>query len=281
MTVYSHVVTGYDGTRGSDLALRWAVDEAELRRLPLTVCHAWRWPYPVDHVDYRGAAIVRRMGEHLLQRGADLARTLSPDLTVHQVLMDGPASSALLHEAGDGLIVIGSPEHDGLPMGSSALQVPARARCPTLIVRDPGESTEGRVVVGVDGSPGADAALAFAFEEAALRDWTLEALYGYWEPGGMTDLEITLFTDEAELEQVCGTKLHRALSPNLSRYPRVEVRVSLLREEPRQALLSATKGADLLVMGDRGIRGIHPRILGGTTLAMLQLAPCTVAVVHP
>ncbi|TDC17023.1 universal stress protein, partial [Actinomadura bangladeshensis] len=35
----SDVVVGYDGSGESELALRWAVEEALLRRLPLTVCH--------------------------------------------------------------------------------------------------------------------------------------------------------------------------------------------------------------------------------------------------
>ncbi|XRQ09828.1 universal stress protein [Actinomadura welshii] len=38
----SHVVVGYDGTGESERALRWAVTEARLRRLPLTVVHVWR-----------------------------------------------------------------------------------------------------------------------------------------------------------------------------------------------------------------------------------------------
>ncbi|ACY97593.1 MULTISPECIES: universal stress protein [Thermomonospora] len=281
MAVHGHVLVGYDGTRGSELALRWAVAEARSRGLPLTVCHAWHWPYPAGHVDLGGVAIVRRTGEHLLQRGVDIAESLAPGLRVRPVLTDGPASSALLREAGDGLIVIGSRERDELSMGSAALQVPARAHGPAMVVRDPGGGTEGRVVVGVDGSAGADAALEFAFEEAALRGWTLEALYGYWEPGGMADIEITLFADRDRLERLCCTRLRRAVAPWADRYPQVDVRNSLVEEEPRQALLAAAKGADLLVVGDRGVRGLHPQILGGTTLAMLQLAPCTVAVVHP
>jgi nucleotide-binding universal stress UspA family protein len=281
MAAYSHVVTGYDGTRESELALRWAVEEARRRRLALTVCHAWRWPYPISYIDYEGVAIVKRMGEHLLRHGAGIAEDLAPGLRVQRVLMDGPAPAALLHEADGGLIVLGSHERSELPVGSSALQVPARAHGPVLVVRDPGEATDGRIVVGVDGSAGADAALEFAFEEAALRGWTLEALYGCWEPGSVADTEIALFADKAELEHVCGTTLQRAVAPWLVKYPQVSVRTSLVMEGPRRALLNAAEGADLIVMGDRGARGLHPQLLGGTTLAMLQLAPCTVAVVHP
>ncbi|HUR08784.1 MAG TPA: universal stress protein [Nonomuraea sp.] len=41
----NHIVLGYDGSDFSVQALDWALDEAELRKLPLTVAHAWQWPY--------------------------------------------------------------------------------------------------------------------------------------------------------------------------------------------------------------------------------------------
>ncbi|MEV6156599.1 hypothetical protein AB0L53_40260 [Nonomuraea sp. NPDC052129] len=37
----NHIVLGYDG---SDFSVQ-ALDEAELRKIPLTVAHAWQWPY--------------------------------------------------------------------------------------------------------------------------------------------------------------------------------------------------------------------------------------------
>jgi nucleotide-binding universal stress UspA family protein len=276
---YSQVLVGYDGTKESELAVRWAVQEARRRRLALTVCHAWRWPYPISYIDYEGVAIVKRMGRHLLDHGAGLAESLAPGLTVRRVLLDGSAPAALLHEADDGIVVVGSHEGSELPVGSSALQVPARARGPVLVVRDPGEATDGRVVVGVDGSADADAALEFAFEEAALHGRQVEAVYGCWEPG-VAGTEIALFADAAELERVCGARLERVVAPWLVKYPQVKVRTSLVTEGPREALLNAAEGADLVVVGARGAHGLQRQLLGATTLAMLQLAPCTVAVVR-
>ncbi|SEG88067.1 Nucleotide-binding universal stress protein, UspA family [Thermomonospora echinospora] len=278
---YSQVLVGYDGTKESERALRWAVEEARRRRLPLTVCHAWRWPYPISYIDYEGAAIIKRMGENLLRHGTALAQNLAPGVPVRHRLMDGPTASALLHHADDGLIVIGSHEQSELPVGSSALQIPARARCPVMVVRDPAQATEGRVVAGVDGSAGGEAALEFAFEEAALRGWRLDAVHGCWEPASVADSEIALFADKVTLEHVCGARLQRAVAPWLVKCPQVSVRTFMPMEEPRRALLDAAEGADLIVVGDRGEGGLHPQLLGATTLAMLQLSPCTVAVVHP
>ena len=44
MTDLHRIIVGYDGSDFSMQALDWAMDECELRELPLTVTHAWRWP---------------------------------------------------------------------------------------------------------------------------------------------------------------------------------------------------------------------------------------------
>ena len=35
------IIVGYDGSPGSEFALRWAAREASDRMTTLTVCHAW------------------------------------------------------------------------------------------------------------------------------------------------------------------------------------------------------------------------------------------------
>ncbi|XRQ09827.1 cyclic nucleotide-binding domain-containing protein, partial [Actinomadura welshii] len=119
------------------------------------------------------------MGEHVLDHGAVLARELAPGLNLRKRLQEGGVSPALVHEGHDAeLIVVGSHEPDQMPVGSTALQVPAHAGRPVAVVRD-GASRDGQVVVGVDGSPGADAALAFGqriFNESdpAERFWLVQ-----------------------------------------------------------------------------------------------------------
>lgn len=274
----SHVVVGYDGTSESERALRWAVQEARLRRVPLTVCHAWRWPYPISHIDREGVAIVRRMGEHLLDHGVALAREMAPGLMVRKRLKDGSVAPALLSEAADAdVIVIGSHEPDAMSVGSTVLRMPAMADSPVVVVRSSG-SRDGLVVVGVDGSDGADAALAFGFEEAALRGWRLQAVYGCWEPGAAPDGDLSLFSDEDRLRRVCGAVLERAVAPWPVKYPHVQATTSLVLEPPREALLEAAEDATLLVVGARGMGVVEPLTLGATSDALLKHVPCTVAV---
>lgn len=274
----SHVVVGYDGTSESERALRWAVEEARLRRLPLTVCHVWRWPFPISHIDYEGVAIVRRMGEHLLDQGAALARELAPGLKVRKRLERGSAPAALVHQGRDAdLIVVGSHAPDEMPVGSAALRVPTQAYRPVVVVRS-AATRDGLVVVGVDGSAGADAALALGFEEAALRGWRLRAVYGCWEPGAAPDGDLSLFGDEDGLRRVCGTVLERAVAPWLVKYPHVQATTSLVLRSPREALFEAAEDASLMVVGARGTGVVERLALGATSHALLTHAPCTVAV---
>ncbi|WP_246250226.1 MULTISPECIES: universal stress protein [Actinomadura] len=276
----SDVLVGYDGTDESERALGWAVGEARLRRLPLTVCHAWRWPYPRDYIDREGMAIVKRTGERLLDHGVALARNLAPELEVRKRLTDGGAASALLHmEHEADLIVVGSHEPDGLPVGSTALRLPARSHRPVVVVRSAAPE-EGLVVVGVDGSSGGDAALGFGFEQAALRGWRIRAVYGCWEPGAAPGGDLSIFGDEAALRRVCGTVLERAVAPWLVKYPQVAATTSLVLRSPREALFEAADEAALVVVGARGTGVVEPLALGATSDAILQQAPCTVAVVQ-
>src|SRR5690349_16870670 len=94
-----HVLVGYDGSAAAELALRWGVEEARLRRRPLTVCHAWHWPYSHSPSDAASVETVRLMAEHLLERGVSHARGLAPTLTVYQRLVTGPPAACLLNEA--------------------------------------------------------------------------------------------------------------------------------------------------------------------------------------
>jgi nucleotide-binding universal stress UspA family protein len=162
-------------------------------------------------------------------------------------------------------------------VGSTALRVPAEADRPVVVVRS-AAPRDGLVVVGVDGSDGADAALAFGFEEAALRGWRLRAVYGCWEPGAAPDGDLSLFGDEDKLRRVCGAVLERAVAPWRVKHPQVQATTSLVLRSPREALFEAAEDATLIVVGARGTGVVESLSLGATSDALLKHAPCTVAV---
>ncbi|NJP88747.1 universal stress protein [Nonomuraea sp. FMUSA5-5] len=167
------IVLGYDGSDFSVQALDWALDEAELRKLPLTVAHAWQWPY--GQAEEEAKAHLRKAAEHVLWHGADCARRTSSGVAVETDLHEGPAAERLVKLSQDAaLVVVGSRGLSALSravVGSVAEYVAAHAGCPVIVVRGPGPlpaaTRPGPVVVA---EPAPDAAvLEFASEEAALR----------------------------------------------------------------------------------------------------------------
>ncbi|MER7506084.1 universal stress protein [Nonomuraea pusilla] len=173
------IVLGYDGSDFSVQALDWALDEAELRRLPLVVAHAWQWPYG-DAAD-EDKAHLRKAAEHVLWHGAECARSTGAGVQVTTDLYEGPAARRLVELSADAaLVVVGSRGLSELPrrvLGSVAGYVAANARCPVIVVRGPGPLpapvNPGPVVIAEEEPD--DAVLGFAFGEAAMRQLTVAA----------------------------------------------------------------------------------------------------------
>lgn len=272
-TRWPHILFGYDGTAENDAALRWAVEEARLRRIGLVMVHCWHWPYPAGHTDPGIEMIMKRAGENLLDHGVRLAYELGVPGAVRTRLRRGPATQALLRgAAGAELIVVGAP--GPVEAGSTALELSARSPRPVITVR--GGAAPPRVVVGVDGSPRCGTALGFAAEEAALRGWELRVVHGCWEPGAVTESELALFHDRALLERTRAAELEAAVAPLRSRYPDLRIEMSPMLERPFDALQDAAQDAGLVVLGERGT-GVEP--LGTTAAAMLRRSHRTIAIV--
>ncbi|AQZ63189.1 Universal stress protein family [[Actinomadura] parvosata subsp. kistnae] len=174
-----HIVLGYDGSDFSMQALDWALDEAELRKLPLIVAHAWQWPY--GKADEETKAHLRKAAEHVLWHGADCARQTSSGVQVDTDLYEGPAAEHLVGlSGGAALVVVGSRGLSALPravVGSVAGYVAAHAQSPVIVVRGPGPlpaaTARGSIVVA-ETNPD-ETVLEFAFGEAELRQLPLAA----------------------------------------------------------------------------------------------------------
>ncbi|MEV4015977.1 universal stress protein [Nonomuraea angiospora] len=167
------IVLGYDGSDFSMQALDWALDEAELRELPLTLAHAWQWPY--GDAEEEAKAHLCKAADHVLWHGAECARSTSSGVRVETDLYEGPAAQHLVElSAAATLVVVGSRGLSALPravVGSVAGYVAAHAECPVIVVRGAGPlpaPTDPGPIVVADREPDASV-LEFAFGEAALR----------------------------------------------------------------------------------------------------------------
>lgn len=283
-TLYgAYVLVGFDGSPGGERALRRAVEEARTRRLPLTVCHAWHWPYPVPPSGPEALETARRMGRHTLDHGVFIARRMCPTLMVRPQLATGPASAVLIDESENAaLAVVGSHGRGGfagLGAGSTALHLAAYGHCPVMVMRrDP--LPDHPIVVGVDGSTASEAALAFAYEEAVLRGGSVRAVFACWEAEAIASAEMGMLRDPEQLQMLSAARLERTVSPWREKYPHVETETRLIMRTPRHALLEAAAEAGLLVVGDRGLGGVTGLRLGSVSHAVLLHAPCSVAVVR-
>lgn len=140
------VVVGVDGSACSLAALHWAVAEARLRRTKVRVVHAWAYP-PVSTYHEAAHALdvpfAEVAGETLRRAVAD-AGVDDEDVEIEQVVVEGPAASALLEAAKDAsLLVVGSRGlggFAGLLLGSVSQQCAHHARCPVVIVREEQET---------------------------------------------------------------------------------------------------------------------------------------------
>jgi nucleotide-binding universal stress UspA family protein len=280
----SYVLVGFDGSAASERALRWGVEEARLRRMPLTVCHAWHWPYPVPPSGPQALETVRKMAQHTLDRGVFMAREASPRTPVRGRLVAGPAPAMLVNQSRNASLAVvgayGEGAFAGVAAGSSAVQLAAYAHCPVVVVRCTPDRSRP-VVVGVDGSAASDAALAFGFEEAALRGQALRAVFGCWEPEAIASAEMGMITSPDELRMMAASRLERSVSPWREKYPYVDADTVLSLRTPRHALVEAATEAALLVVGGRGLGGVTGLRLGAVSGALLQHAACSVAIVRP
>lgn len=128
----------------------------------------------------------------------------------------------------------------------------------------------GPIVVGSDGSAAAERALAFAGDEAAIHRVPLIAVCALSDTLGELGAAHRI---EEEFEE--------SLTAWEKDHPDVEVHRQVTVRSPREALLTAARDAQLLVLGYRGRGGLRGMTLGSVSQAMLAHAPCPVAVVHP
>ena len=177
------IVAGYDGSPGGAEAVRWAAMEAEARGTRLTVCLAWT---PYDVMLPAGsvlADLARQHGKEVLAGGLSYAQSVLGSGRVRPALVAGSAARVLCECSRTAEMVVvgcrGYSELSGLRLGSVSWQVAGHAAGRVVVVRGrwrPVNEAPGPVVAGVDGSQASQAALSFAFEEAALRDVPLVAL---------------------------------------------------------------------------------------------------------
>ncbi|GAB3490118.1 nucleotide-binding universal stress UspA family protein [Amycolatopsis cihanbeyliensis] len=181
------VLVGVDGSEASRLAVSWAADEAVRRIAPLRLVHCYGLP-PFSYAEGVPPSgwtdALRSRSGQFLAAAEQQARHDRPSLAVTtEPVADTPVPALLELSTSARLVVLGSAGTGGcvgLLLGSTVSSVAAHAHCPVAVVRERPDGTvpaAGHVLLGVDGGPVGEAAIAF--EEAALRGAPLGALHAW------------------------------------------------------------------------------------------------------
>jgi len=214
-------------------------------------------------------------------RALRVAADTRPDVEAEFAVELGAPIEVLSSEARRAQLLVlgdrGLGEVAGLVLGSVAVSLAARGACPVVVVRGERAGADGPVVVGVDGSPVSEAALAFAFDAAAARGVDLVAVHA-WSPTAIDEELASLVEWDASAESAV---LAERLAGWGQKYPQVAVRRTVVRDGAVRALVTASAGAQLVVVGSRGRGNAAGLLLGSVSHGVLHGAHCPVAVVRP
>jgi nucleotide-binding universal stress UspA family protein len=136
------------------------------------------------------------------------------------------------------------------------------------------------VVVGVDGSEGAVAALRFALDEARLRGCGVKVVSAWHIPtaayeSGWVPIPVEITDYEQRGTTALETTIERAGADTSG----VEITRIVREGQPAEVLVAEATADDLLVVGSRGRGGFRGLLLGSTSQQCAHHAPCPVAIV--
>ncbi len=297
------IVVGVDGSPSSWAALDWAARASANRGGKLEILHALdmpmvgvlrgfigRVPPPQEFADW-AMQLLREAGDHVTHT--------SPGLELHtEISASDPAHALLAASRTAKMIVVGTRGLGSAAsafLGSVSVRVSAHASCPVVVVPDPEGKTGGEesrakgsrkcVVVGLDGSSGAGAALRFALDEAARTGSELVAAHAW---------EVPLPIDVPVLDPASRAGARDFLIARADKYIRnlveeargeytknVPVKVEVVQDQAAHALLNKGNKAALMVVGSRGRGGFTGLLLGSVSQTVLHYTRVPVAVIRP
>ena len=270
------IVVGTDGSRRADRAVDWAAGRAAALGLPLLIVHVVPGrPTPSTPLTAVTASFEEGFHEEALERLERVVRRaheLHDDLDVTGEIVEGNAAYVLAQASKEAALVVVGARGESAPvtvrlLGGVCDQVTAYASGPIAVIPDEEHACpDGPVVLGVDESPEARAAMWFAFQSAAERGVPVVAIHAWQD------------RDSREIVARVTDIVDGMLTEARAAYPEGPVEVRVIHGKPHHELVQASKEAGLVVVGSRGIGGFTGLLLGSTSKRVLRDSHCPVVV---
>lgn len=278
------VVVGVDRSEAAARAADWAAEEAARRGCELHIVHFLGTPH-------RLAPRRQEAGDELTAAQEFLERL------AHRVQQDRPGPAVTWEAVADdpvsGLVELsrrvaleavgarGLNRFAALLLGSVSGRLIAHAACPVVVVRSGAEEpadSEPAIVLGAAPAepPGP---VWFAFAEAARWEAPLRVVRAWLSPQVYPGYVAVTPEEAARREAEERAELAVVLAGARKAYPRVRVIEEIALAEPEEALVQASRGAYLVVVGARRKRPAPAMPLGAVPHRVVQHAHCPVAVV--
>ncbi|WP_149084888.1 MULTISPECIES: universal stress protein [Microbacterium] len=276
------IVVGVVDTSAGRRALEWAALRARSRKAGLLLASVVGGAVgAVGEGPVVDAAIAAARG--LLEEHAETLKAQGLDVDI-VVLRGDPVRQLVSTTAGANLLVIGSDfrsDHADSPRrGVHGLRIVADSSCPVVVIPDVDTRDRRGVVVGVDGSPISEAAVAFAAAEAdrlgepliPVTVWTPVPL-----PRGSRAYPEQYLSSMQELSE---ETLAVALAGLRPAYPGLEIRPRVERGYPSEVINRAAATASLAVVGSHGRGAVARFLLGSISHEVLAALAAPTAVVR-
>ena len=278
------VVVGVDGSGDADVAVRWAAYEAAMRNVRLTLVQAIAMPSP-GWTNAELRELYETDADAILDDAVttinDFMKADAPTNVRRQVFFARPAAALVDMSKDADMVVVGARGLGALRrllLGSVSNALIHHSHCPVAVLdRDASLSAQAEhapVLLGFDGSAGAEVAAEIAFEEASMRGVELVVLHAASD----TDMSQIRNTNYSEGLADVGDMLTERLADYQQRYPGVHVQRAVMDDRPATHLLNLSATAQLVVVGSHGRGGFAGMALGSVSSAVAHASRTPVIV---
>ncbi len=281
------IVVGVESVRAADRVLPAAVELAEQLGVPLHVVHGYVLADPLldaySRAGYLGEGVLDDFGRDVQGALAEQLRLVTTSANVHPRAVAGPAVASVLQVAEEvdaGLIVVGESRHGNFPLsllGSTVRMLIRRATVPVLMMKPDAPAIPRKVLAATDLSVQSGDALRHGFELGRAG-------------GGEPEVRLLMVINKSLLQlpleqQLLDEVAARELEEFRTRVgPELRPVTQMVRKgDPAAEILAEAEswGADLIVMGTHGRRGVDRFLLGSVAEGVVRGAPANVLVVPP